>query len=411
MSEHDQTSPMRGDAQSTPRRDEALAARRAAATPAAAMAGLVAGGLYGTDGANLYLIDRATGAAGLIGAHGAVEVAIGAIAFDNAGTLYGISLTDAAQLYRIDVTTGAATAVGPLGIGFVFEGGLTFEASGRLIGVNQGDAFAAQAFEINTATGAGTLIGPAGGQGRDIDDLTREGDVIYGIDRPSDTLGTLDPATGLYTVIGATGAVVGDSGGLAFCEADGQLYATFAADGGFYRVDKATGAATLIAVNDVDFGLAFAPQRTPATLFSYSVKFVCGVVDAESEGIVRPGIYSTEINIHNYHDVRVAVRKNVLPLVFDGKARGREPDFVGVKQQDRIVLPPDTATMDDCYRIAHLLYGGPPPQPLPLMIGYLEIVSTRPLAVDGVYTASDRAGRTVSIDVERVEGRRKDHRD
>jgi len=31
------------------------------------MAGLVAGGLYGTDGASLYLIDRSTGAAGLIG--------------------------------------------------------------------------------------------------------------------------------------------------------------------------------------------------------------------------------------------------------------------------------------------------------------------------------------------------------
>jgi hypothetical protein len=412
MPERDQTSPMRGDDQPTPQRDEALAARRATAAPAAAMAAVVAGGLYGTDGANLYLIDKATGAAGLIGPHGPVEVAIGAIAFDTAGTLYGMSLTDAAQLYRIDVTTGAATAVGPLGIGFVFEGGLTFDATGRLIGVNQGNAFAAQAFEINTATGAATLIGPAGGQGRDIDDLTREGDVIYGIDRPTDTLGTLDPATGVYTAIGPTGATVGDSGGLAFCEADGQLYATFAADGGFYRVDKTTGAATLIAVNQVDFGLAFAPQRKPVRLFSYSVKFVCGVADAEhGEGVVRPGVYSTEINVHNYNDVKVAVRKNLLPLVFDGKARGREPEYVKVEAQDRIVLPPNTATMDDCLRIDTLLYAGPPPQPLPLMIGYLEVVSTRPLAVDAVYTVGDRGGRTVSIDVERVEGRRKNLRD
>ena len=113
--------------------------------------------------------------------------------------LYGISLTDKAQLYRIDVASGAATAVGPLGIGFVFEGGLTFEATGRLIGVNQDSDVDAQAFEINTATGGATIIGPVGGQARDIDDLTRDGDMIYGLDRPSNTLGRLDPASGAYT--------------------------------------------------------------------------------------------------------------------------------------------------------------------------------------------------------------------
>ena len=143
------------------------------------------------------------------------------------------------------------------------------------------------------------------------------------------------------------------------------------------------------------------------TLFSYSAKFVCGVADAESEGTVRPGVYATEVNIHNYHDVEVDVRKNVLPLVFDGKTRGREPDMIGIEAQDGIVLPPNTATFDDCVRIAQLLYGGAPPQPVPLMIGYLEIVSTQALAVDAVYTVGDRAGRAVSIDVERVEGRRK----
>jgi hypothetical protein len=41
------------------------------------------------------------------------------------------------------------------------------------------------------------------------------------------------------------------------------------------------------------------------------------------------------------------------------------------------------------------------------MIGYLEIVSTLPLAVDAVYTVTDRERRSVAIDVERVEGRPK----
>jgi hypothetical protein len=223
--------------------------------------------------------------------------------------------------------------------------------------------------------------------------------VIYGID-------WFDPGTGTYTVIGGTGDPVGDTGGLAFCEADGKLCATFAANGGFYTVDKATGAATLITINNVDYGLAFAPQEGPARPISYSVKFICGIQDSDEleQGVIRPGIYSTEINIHNYHGTEVAVRKLVLPLVFDGKPRGREPEYVRARAQDSIVLPPNTATMDDCFQIGQLLYGGPPPQPLPLMIGYLEIVSTLPLAV---YTVTDRERRSIAIDVKRVEGRPK----
>jgi hypothetical protein len=405
-----QSSPLSGETAFPEDQRKIVTARRALPSPAARLAALVPGSLYGTDGANLFLIDKTTGAASLIGPHGAVEFAIGAIAFDAGGVLYGISLTEAAQLYRIDVTSGAATAIGPLGIGFIFEGGLTFDSAGRLIGVNQGVAAAAQAFEVNTATGAATLIGPPNGQARDLDDLTRDGDVIYAIDRPSNTLGRLDPATGDYTVIGGTGAIVGDTGGLAFSEADDKLYATFANDGGFYTIDKSTGAATLIAINKVDFGLAFAPQEKPAKLISYSVKFVCGLQKSDelADGMVRPGIYATEINIHNYHDARVAVRKHLLPLVIKGEPQGREPRYVRVAAQDAIVLPPNTATMDDSFRIAELLYGAPPPQPLPMTIGYLEIVSTLPLAIDAVYTVTDLERRTVDIEVQRIEGRAKE---
>lgn len=146
-----------------------------------------------------------------------------------------------------------------------------------------------------------------------------------------------------------------------------------------------------------------------AALFSYSVKFVCGFqnVDELDVGMVRPGVYATEINIHNYHDSAADVRKLVLPLVVEGKPRGREPEFVGISAQDAIQLPPNTATMDDSFRLGELVYGSPPPQPLPLAIGYLEIVSTLPLAVDAVYTVSDRESRTVAIDVVRVEGQQK----
>lgn len=86
------------------------------------------------------------------------------------------------------------------------------------------------------------------------------------------------------------------------------------------------------------------------------------------------------------------MRKFLLPVVLDGKPRGREPEYVRVQAHDSIVLQPNTATMDYCYRIGQLLYGAPPPQPLPLMIGYLELISTLPLAIDAVSQSPTRSG-------------------
>jgi hypothetical protein len=63
--------------------------------------------------------------------------------------------------------------------------------------------------------------------------------------------------------------------------------------------------------------------------------------------------------------------------------------------------------MDDCHRIGQLLYGSPPPQPLPLTIGFLQLVTTASVAVDAVSTATDPSGRTLTTDVHRVKGRAK----
>jgi hypothetical protein len=144
-------------------------------------------------------------------------------------------------------------------------------------------------------------------------------------------------------------------------------------------------------------------------IYSYSVKFVCGVQEngKRRATTVRPGKYATEVNIHNYNENEVRIRKYVLPLVLGGKPIGREPRFVDRKAEDRIVLPPDTATMDDCYRIAEMLHNDELPVAASLMIGYLEIVSLGELNVDVVYTATDLCTRTVSIDVEQVEGKLK----
>ncbi len=138
----------------------------------------------------------------------------------------------------------------------------------------------------------------------------------------------------------------------------------------------------------------------------YSVKFVCGAAqtDAREIPIVEPGFYATEINIHNYRPEAVEIRKQVLFLVQDNEAVGREPNFVQVGGQDGIGLPPNTATMDDCLRIREIAGV----DTSNLTIGFLVLQSTAEINVDAVYTTTGReAGQfPPSIEVERIEGDR-----
>ena len=145
------------------------------------------------------------------------------------------------------------------------------------------------------------------------------------------------------------------------------------------------------------------------SVYTYSVKFVCGIQQDDPEGCltVRPGAYATEINIHNFKDSEAVIEKYVLPVVIFGEVAGREPKFVEPRAKDRIVLPPNTATMDDCCRISELLLGHPPLGPSPLTIGFLVIVSSQELNVAAVYTASDLRSGSISIDVEQVVGKLK----
>jgi len=141
----------------------------------------------------------------------------------------------------------------------------------------------------------------------------------------------------------------------------------------------------------------------PKCRYHYVAKFVCGVNEAPGEGCspVRSGRYSTEINIYNGYCSEAVIEKHVVPVVLKGEAIGREPRYGKEMAQDRIVLPPFTATMDDCCRLAELLH-----QPVtsngPLTIGFLEIVSTVPLTVTAVYTATGLRDDDVSIDVEQI---------
>lgn len=142
--------------------------------------------------------------------------------------------------------------------------------------------------------------------------------------------------------------------------------------------------------------------------FSYAVKYVCGTQSACDCACspVLPGAYATEINIYNHTDQAADIVKYVVPVVFAGAAAGREPRTVAARAEDRITLPAYSATMDDCCRINELLLGAPGGQtPMPLNIGFLEIVSPVELTVTAVYTAGAADGGPISIEVEQIEGK------
>ena len=178
---------------------------------------------------------------------------------------------------------------------------------------------------------------------------------------------------------------------------------------GSYEVDVCTDPGSLQAPQ-VGLGQ---PGRPPVAvtpvnfkLYAYSVKFLCGEQqDACCEcAPLRPGRYSTEINIHNWQGKPAPLLKRVIPLVLAGAALGREPRFQAATTLETLLLPAHNATMDDCCRLATLLLGAAPSGALPLTVGILEIISTMELSVTAVYTASD-GHHAPSIDVQQIASR------
>lgn len=164
-----------------------------------------------------------------------------------------------------------------------------------------------------------------------------------------------------------------------------------------------------------------AATSTPGPLiqgrfWSFAVKFVCGEATnsaTSGEPSLRPGSYATEINIHNpNYRGPVLVFKKALLLIDRGEPVGREPNTVEPRAlSGPIKLANDAATMDDCASIWELENPGvPAPTPMPLMVGYLVLLSPRDLDVVSVTTAGATAiGQTpgaVAIDTLVVQGKR-----
>jgi hypothetical protein len=153
--------------------------------------------------------------------------------------------------------------------------------------------------------------------------------------------------------------------------------------------------------------LAIAPvaaQAAPGFAYSYAVKYVCGYNPSNlgydytggqvGEPTVKFGNYATDVNIYNFNlygdQTTARIEKRFLVLVRSGYPVGREPNVVDPNGIDSIELKGGQSTMDDCNRIAQVLWGSVP-TPYPLTIGYLVILSTHELDVTAVYTSQSCA--------------------
>jgi hypothetical protein len=146
----------------------------------------------------------------------------------------------------------------------------------------------------------------------------------------------------------------------------------------------------------------------PPCAFTYSVKFICGTQpECDCECVsVQPGRYATEINIHNYGLKDLDLLFRFIPVVLTGAPAGREPKTVAPRAVEKLTLPRSSAAMIDCCRISQLLFSGAVLGPMPLNIGFVEIVANGELAVTAVYTTSGLKQSGVSIEVEQIAGRR-----
>jgi hypothetical protein len=208
-------------------------------------------GLLGIDfdTGTLYSVSTANAALTLIGSNGRN---FGEIEFSPSGTLYGFTTGSASTLYTINPSTAAATPIGPLGLSFVFEGGLAFSPGGIAYGTNGGALGADQLFTINLATGSATVVGTLSGGDRDINGLAYRSDgQLIGLDRITNALVVIDPATAAVTLLAAVPSTVGGAGGMTVLNGIG--YYSTSGPGGLvpgsntlYSFDLFTGASTPI---------------------------------------------------------------------------------------------------------------------------------------------------------------------
>ena len=237
----------------------------------------------------LFRVDPLTAATAQIGNTG-FSLIHGISSDANTGTLYGI--TQSAQVFTIDTTTGVGTFranVSNFNPG-AFEGDVAFDAANNVLYWFTSDSVP-RLIRINPTTGVSVDLGQlqSGGvplvsnaAGINADACAFRGNILYAVMEDgltgananlNDALVTIDLNTLEVTFVGPLGPNFPRGGaGLAYDVANDVFYYGFASGAGsdtLYRVNPATGAATLVGnlgVTGFTTGLAFSGAPTPPVL-------------------------------------------------------------------------------------------------------------------------------------------------
>lgn len=169
------------------------------------------------------------------------------------------AVNSANTLLLIDPASGTVTYLGSVtGLGAAFLNGLAFDnRTNTLYGMIQS---AGRLVQINTTTRTATFIG-GNNAGTSVGaiEFDHSSGILYGLNdiAGGTRLIRIDPATNVFTTIGTLGAGATDCNGLAWNPADGNLYTIDAATERTLRINKVTGAATLVGNSGGMFGAAY----------------------------------------------------------------------------------------------------------------------------------------------------------
>lgn len=193
--------------------------------------------LIDPDTDTLYTVNPATGAATAVGTTLPGQNGVG-LAWDGVW-LYTIVNGSPPSLYRVNPTTGAATLVSTLG-GGGFEELVWDPFTHRFYGINTGDQL--YAFDLSGAT---TLVGTTPSVQNIAALAIDAAGNLWCIDAaPTGQLGRLDKSTAAYTAGPVTNVPL--VMGMSFHPSSGVLYATSGSTDSLYTINTATGAGTLI---------------------------------------------------------------------------------------------------------------------------------------------------------------------
>ncbi|MFT3788940.1 MAG: choice-of-anchor D domain-containing protein [Tepidisphaeraceae bacterium] len=181
----------------------------------------------------LYTVDVSTGATTIVGN---TSRTLYDIAFDKTGQLFAID--DASNLYKVNKTSAALTLVGNFG---KFANALVFSPTGTLYAAGSNSFFS-----INPTTAARTDIADLDGRSS-AGDLAFAGDGRLYLSTTDGKLDRIDPATGAFTSIGATG--FSSVFGLAYGP-DGVMYGLSNSSREIFKLNLTTGAGTKISKLD-----------------------------------------------------------------------------------------------------------------------------------------------------------------